>query len=42
MVVGDTDFGGQMDAADIESAVSTIALHELAHILQHPQLYPLA
>jgi hypothetical protein len=38
IVVNDTDFGG-MDAADIETAVSAIALHELAHILERPALY---
>ena len=39
MVVNDTDFGGQMDAFDIESAISGIALHELAHILERPAAY---
>jgi hypothetical protein len=38
MVVGDTDFG-QLDATDIELAVSGTALHELAHVLARLALY---
>jgi len=39
MVVNDTDFSERMDADDLESAVSGIVLHELAHILERPALY---
>ena len=36
MVINDTDFDERMDPADIESAISGIALHELSHILDRP------
>ena len=38
MVINDTDFDERMDPADIESAISGIALHELSHTLDRPVL----
>jgi hypothetical protein len=39
MVINDLDFTETMDPADIESALTGVALHELAHILERPAPY---
>jgi len=39
MVIGDTKFSARMEADEMELAFFSIALHELAHIIERPRLY---